>query len=98
MRRKVRLTESDLHKIVKESVKKVLNEVEVERFTPYSEEEAKCNKSALYSDEHPYKQNPSYGMMMLIKKGWDEDSIREFFGGKTFDRYYGLYKNLVKQV
>lgn len=58
----IRLTENDLHKVIKESVKRIIKERELgadEKFTPYTPEEAERNRKA-YMWGTPEERNPSY--------------------------------------
>ena len=86
MKRRVILSENMLQNVVREAVSKILNEVYVDRFTPYTAADREENMRGLCA-EHPWKSNPTYGILMMRKNGWSEEAIEDFLGKKVYDFY-----------
>ena len=78
MKRKIRLTESDLHKIIKESVKKILKESDTGNFDDfYDGEEKKVWKAVVLCEEslrkniepgRILKMSPAEYVKMMVEK------------------------------
>lgn len=58
----IRITEADLHRMVSEAVRKVMNEKVVDKFTPYTPEEREQNFIPFTSKDKrsSFERNPSY--------------------------------------
>ena len=86
MRRRIILSENMLHSVVREAVSRILSEVYVDHFTPYTESDREENMSGLFA-EHPWKSNPTYGIIMMRKNGWTEEEIENYLGKRVYDLY-----------
>lgn len=77
MKRKIRLTESDLHRVIKESVNTILNEISYKTANKASEE-------ALYKSQNFYKNGDS-------KNGWKKYQQSVRLGREADNRYKDEY-------
>ena len=77
MKRRIRLTESDLHRIIKESVNQILNEISYKTAHKASEE-------ALYKSQNFHKNGDS-------KNGWKKYQQSVRLGNEAHNRYKDEY-------
>ena len=91
MKRKIRLTESDFHRIVKESVKRVLNEVSTDTLhKAYQKSKDLTNKLSNLSrdpkDQRRFRQKHAFGNELEKRHSNEISAIDPDYGG-DFDNH-----------
>lgn len=93
MKRRIRLTESDLHRVIKESVKKVFMEsidsVSPDPFGTFADSyHSQSKEDAMFLNKNcPWRKNPDCGTVEGLIE-WGNNCSRDFESGKLSIRNY----------
>ena len=95
MKRRIRLTESDLHRVIKESVKNVLNEVSLATMQKAADKASdRLHSNAYDSDEEKLRRPKQWMNIASTEKHKSKSLDEEVY--KLLYKYYEEYKDLSK--
>lgn len=102
MKQRIRLTESDLHKVIKESVKKILNELAPQTYESAKEKAKELAKTSVDGYEKKRRENQSDEFRKAAQKAWTErynlEKLDANRGNKNYKPTQGELKQASKRI